>query len=275
MTHLPIAETRRRFADFLAGTNAAAATRSWTAGLFERGLRLADELQPYIGPLVGKRILELGSAYAGDLVGLCARGADCIGSDLFEFDHTRLCRTLELGDRLRFIRCDAMKPLPIADHSVDVVMAMEVLELVEDLDGLFGEIARVLAPGGLALLTTGVTLKSLRRDPIYGLPLVAGLPNRWRRWVAERVFGRGSDFRVSNHNFNSALKFRKYVEPRGYRVVPIKLAASPIMARVASWPAAGLWSTLIRYLAFDFVLIVPTRMPRRVSAGVRQDVCPA
>jgi SAM-dependent methyltransferase len=247
---------RRQYRDMLGARKMAPATRSWTGGLFDRGLRLADEIESRFGSLEGKRVLEIASACAGDLVALHARGADCVATDKFDFEYAEFRRRLPDLGRFHILRCDAMTRWPFADGSFDMVLAMEILEVVEDLDGFFAEIARVLRPGGFALLNTAVTLKSLRRDPIYGLPLAAALPNRLRRFVAEKIFGRGNDLRLSNHNFNSAGKFARHARTVGYDVAPVKFADSPLMKRVERWPMARLWQRLVRYYAYDFVFLV-------------------
>lgn len=254
-----IERIRGRFHDAMAASSAKKATREWVLGLFERGLRIADELESVIGSINGKRVLELGTAYAGDLAGLYARGASCVGSDCRDYGYGALKERLRAEHALDFVSFDCMKAWPIADASFDVVFAIDVVEMVPDLDAFFGEITRVLRPGGVALVQTGVGLKLARKDPIYNLPLIALLPNRLRRFVAERVFRRNSGFRLSNHNFNSAYKFRRHVRPLGYDVRPAKFAGSPILERVSHWPLAGFWEHLVRYFAFDFVLIVPAK----------------
>lgn len=253
-----VATLQRGYHAFLSTLSLRPATEKWVGSLFRRGLQLADEIEALFGPLAGKRVLEIGSAYAGDLIALHARGAECIATDKFDFNYADFHRRMPglSPPGFHIVRCDAFKPWPIEDASVDVVLAMELVEMVEDLDAFFAEIARVLRPGGCALLNTGVALKSIRRDPIYGLPIIAALPNPLRRWIAERVFGRGTDFRLSNHNFNSAGKFARHARPVGYDVLPIKLRGSPLMARLARLPFGCLAQWLLRWYAFDFVFIV-------------------
>lgn len=250
---------RRQYEAMLQTFALGPATQAWVGSLFSRGLRLADEVEARFGSLRGKRVLEIGSAYAGDLLALHARGADCVATDKFDFHYAAFARHLRSLERFDIVRCDAMRRWPFADGSFDAILALELVEMVEDLDGFFAEIARVLKPGGFALLNTAVTLKALRRDPIYGLPLTAALPNRCRRWVAEKIFRRGNDFRLSNHNFNSAYKFARHARKVGYEVEPQKFAASTIMKSISRLPLSAVWKWWLRYFAYDFVLIVPCR----------------
>ncbi len=250
---------RQQYLEMLDSRGMAAETRSWTGGLFDRGLQLANEVEARFGPLAGKRVLEIGSAYAGDLLALHARGADCVATDKFDFGYAEFRQRMRELRRFEIVRCDAFRGWPFANGSFDMVLAMDILEAVHDLDGFFAEIARILRPGGFALLNTPLTLKSLRCDPIYGLPLIAALPNRFRRFVAEKLFGRWNDLRLSDHNFNSAAKFVRHARPAGLQVVPVKFAGSPLMNHVARWPLARFWQAAIRRYAFDFVFVARPR----------------
>ena len=65
---LPGAETRDQVAAFRArfqraidAGQPAPAARAWRCGRFERGLKIADELELRLGSLMGKRILDVGA----------------------------------------------------------------------------------------------------------------------------------------------------------------------------------------------------------------------
>ena len=64
----------------------------------------------------------------------------------------------------RLLALDA-EYLPLADQSVELLFSNLALQWCEDLDGLFGEVARVLAPGGYLVFSTLLrgTLSELRR----------------------------------------------------------------------------------------------------------------
>lgn len=233
------------------------ARRQWRFGLFERGLTLADELEARFGPLAGKRVLDVGAAFGGDAVALHARGADCVLTDIADHGYPRLCETIGGGSRLSCLLCDCGRTWPLADGSFDLVVCIGVIEHVRDLDTFFAEVARVLKPEGVALIDTPPALRMARRDSHYQLPLVSLLPTRWRCWVAEHVFGRRYELQLSGRTFYSAGQLRHYVARRGYRVLPVKYRSSTIMARVARWPFASFWRSLIRRFVYDFMLIVP------------------
>jgi len=60
-------------------------------------------------------------------------------------------------------------PLPLADASVDFILATEVIEHVYDTEAMFREMARVLKPGGRLLITTPYHgfLKNLVRVAVW------------------------------------------------------------------------------------------------------------
>jgi ubiquinone/menaquinone biosynthesis C-methylase UbiE len=88
--------------------------------------------------------------------------------------------------------------LPLASRSVDVVLLAEVLEHLAHPRRAGREIARILKPGGVCLVSTPPRLKFLlRRDPHYGIPALLALPDLLQRLVARRLLGH-SDYDVAH-----------------------------------------------------------------------------
>ncbi len=252
-----IDRARAALAGSLESSTARPASRRWAMENFRRGLRLGRELQALVGPLAGRRLLEIGTAYAGDLTALHALGVSCVGTDHVVMNFPDLRRRLGDPPDFSFVRCSCMRRWPFADASFDLLLCMEVIEFVEDLDGFFSEVCRVLRPDGVAVLTTPAGVRLLRHDPIYRLPVVGILPNRLRCWIAERLCGRGTDWRPSRHSLRSAGSLQRYVRRHRRRVTGMKFADSPIMARIRHWPAAGLLRRIIRQVDFDYLLLQP------------------
>ncbi len=246
---------RARFHEAIDAANPKPAQRKWRVGLYERGLRLADELEARIGNLAGRRVLDVGAAHGGDVAALCARGATCVGTDKFDHGYERLTECIAADDRFGLTLSDCTSRWPFPDDSFDIVLSMSVMEIVDDLDAFFAELLRVLRPDGIAIVDTGAAVRMAHLDPLYKLPLIALLPTPLRRLVAEQVFGRKYRFHVSRHTFYTAGKFRRYVSRRGFAVEPCKYAGSPLMTRLACWPLGRLWQVLVRYVAWDFIII--------------------
>jgi len=261
------ARVRSAFEQVLLERNPPAAARRWRMSRFDRGLRLADEYEARFGSLAGKRVLDVGAAHGGDVAAMYARGAAVVGADMYDHNYTRLRRRVAGNDnRLSFVRFDCSKPWPLETDSFDLVYSMGVLELVMDLPCFFSEMARVLAPGGVAMLFTGTALRMARCDPLFKLPLISLLPTPLRCWTAAHLFGRRYALPVAPHTFYSAADIQRFARPHGYQVVPEKYARSQAIARLGRWPMGRLWQRIMRFLAFDFVLVVPRSASTTVGA---------
>ncbi len=75
-----------------------------------------------------------------------AGDAEIIGSEWLGPD-------IRSGEVRNDIRHEDVRKLSFADQSIDMVISQDVMEHVPDPAGGFGEIARVLKPGGLLLMT--------------------------------------------------------------------------------------------------------------------------
>ena len=100
----------------------------------------------------GERVLDLGSGAGTDsLVAAQMVGpqGSVTGIDMTPemLEKARASATAMGADNVRFVEGE-VEQLPFADGSFDVVISNGVIDLVPDKDAVFGEIFRVLAPGG-------------------------------------------------------------------------------------------------------------------------------
>ncbi len=100
----------------------------------------------------GKRVLDVatGAGYGAAL--LAAEASRVWALDLHGLT-VSWARENYGRDNLLFLQGDATR-LPIQTASVDIVVALEVLEHLENQEGLVQELARVTATGGLVLIST-------------------------------------------------------------------------------------------------------------------------
>lgn len=105
-----------------------------------------------LGPVEGRRVLELGCA-AGHLTRELVRaGADVVALDKSErmVEHARNL----VGDQARVEVADLAEPLAMIDtESMDLVSASLVLHYLPDWHGVTSEVRRVLRPGGAFVLS--------------------------------------------------------------------------------------------------------------------------
>ncbi len=113
------------------------------------GARMAAALE-LIGEGPGDS-LDVGMGTGRLCVELAARGWTVSGIDISGAMVARArARLPAAADRFR---CGSLQQLPFADASYDVVSATGVIEYVHDLAAALGELARVLRPLGLAVLS--------------------------------------------------------------------------------------------------------------------------
>lgn len=138
-----------------------------------------------IGPVSGKRALDIGSGMGGFLVAAASQGMLTTGvepnGDYCTITRLRAARYGCVPAVLRGVG----EELPFHDATFDVVLALDILEHVRDPDATLREIRRVLKPDGVAFVT--VINRFAWRDPHYHLRGVNWLPRAWGEWAVERI----------------------------------------------------------------------------------------
>jgi SAM-dependent methyltransferase len=119
------------------------------------GAAIVKEIDAKVG-FAGKRILDYGCGRGDLLAHLVGRGATASGLE-FSDESARIARE-RLAGKNGFGEVVAVSDLPssLPSESFDVVLMIEIIEhLLEDqLESTFDEVRRLLAPGGLIVLTT-------------------------------------------------------------------------------------------------------------------------
>jgi len=119
----------------------------------EVGLRLLERLEFH--RLAPQRILDLGCGTGRTSAALKARfrKAQVIGLDSSRMMLAQLQRRSALLRPLRAV-CADFTALPLPDRSSELIISNLALQWSTDLESLFAEIRRVLAPGGMLLFST-------------------------------------------------------------------------------------------------------------------------
>lgn len=147
------------------------------------------------------------------------------------------------GTAVAGVRADCERALPFADGSFDVVVANHVIEHLRVPGHLLGEVRRLLAPGGYAVVST-TNLASLHNS----LFLLAGWQPPGHQVAPVQV---GNPLRgLPAHGHVSAMTTtalsellrRNGLEPDAFRAVGLY----PLPIRLARWlaPVAGRWAAV-------------------------------
>lgn len=107
------------------------------------------------------------------------------------------------------------EPLPVADHSVDVVWAGEVIEHVVDVAPWLSELRRALRPRGTLLVTT----------PHHGPGTLLRLA------LSRRAFAAHFDPRSDHVRYFSPRTLRELLDDFGFDVAQLRSRRSTILAR--------------------------------------------
>jgi len=175
---------------------------------------LLDLAVPLLSP--ESRLLDVGCRDARHLIPLVTRsGCTGVGIDPIERNIIRArdaVAAADLDGRIE-IRPGVMDRTGEADGSVDVVWCRDVLEVIADLPAGMSELARVLKPGGAAVVYTVFASPRLepREAAALNAPLGNVLQNLDRDWV-ERTFAQ-AHFQIERLD-EIATEFREYDEER-------------------------------------------------------------
>lgn len=181
---------------------------------------LPPELEPYeldrrrsflrAHVTAGQAVLDLGCG-AGAFTRLLADwGAAPVGVELSE---GALRRARDRHAELDFRLAEADGALPLADSSVDVCWASQVLAHVADTAGLLSEVRRVLRPRGALVVTT----------PYHGPVRTLAL--------ALRGFEQAFDPRGPYLRFYTARSLRELLEDFGFEIERMEAAGGPPLLR--------------------------------------------
>ena len=105
-----------------------------------------------VGDPAGLNVLDLGCGTGRHALWLAAGGASVTAVDFSE-GMLEEARRKSGAEQIRFVCHDLHLQLPLGNWEFDLVVSGLVLEHLRELDGFFGEIKRVLKPGGRAVVS--------------------------------------------------------------------------------------------------------------------------
>jgi len=123
------------------------------------------ELKILGSDVAGRDVLEIACGGGQSAVHLAERGARVTGVDFSseQLTHARAF-TQSRKVQVRFIESNVEDLSMLADSSFDIAFSAYALGFVEDIHGTFGEIRRVLRPGGLFAFSWASPMFAITRD---------------------------------------------------------------------------------------------------------------
>jgi len=213
---------------------------AWRTHCFCEGLRYAAYFQDHFGSVTNTNVLDLACGWGGHAIAFAAHGAAVTALDMSDYDFLRLERfSDEFGLNLQTQTADC-QCLPFADGTFDIVIALHVIEHIEQPQLLAREVSRVLRPGGVCFLATPARLLSIIGvEPHYGVRGLALLPFPVQGIVARKLLGINYPFAITAQylSANSVIAPFRQAGLRGQSIVGGRLEQcvlrSPLLDHLA------------------------------------------
>jgi SAM-dependent methyltransferase len=197
-------------------------------------------------------------------VGCSAGGMTVVFAPLFgrtlglEYDEAALLVVEpSYRQKIDFLRGDAMS-LPLPDNSVDAAICAQVYEHVPNDIQLFGEIYRVLKPGGMLFFSGPNWLFPI--EPHYFLPFLHWLSPKWAgRYL--RLTGMGNEYYERSRSLWDLRRLTAGFEVDDLSRVVLEqhiLAGMPWLARIVATLPDSVWNALLPWLPnYNWLLYKP------------------
>src|SRR5438105_137039 len=221
--------------------------------------RPPDFLLDLAAPLLtaDSRLLDVGCRDARHLIPLVMRsGCTGVGIDPVErnIDRARVAVTAAGLDQRIEIRRGVMEQTDEPDSSIDVVWCRDVLEVIPDLQAGLSEVARVLKPGGAAVIYTVFATQRLEPREAAAFQPLGNVPQNLERARVEAAFEQAG-FRVERRE-EIGTEFREYDEERGQpvsesllRLARLRRRREEVIRRFGQ-DKYDLWEASLHWLAY-------------------------
>jgi len=150
----------------------------------ERTKRLLARLRPHVALGPGRAVLDIGAAQGLHVVALRREGLEACGLEPWQEAVDASREIAERTDTPIPMSLGTAERLPYDDASFDLVIAVSVMEHVDDPDQVFREVRRVLRPGGGFYFYTSSAV-SPRQNEIRGFPAFSWYPGPVKRRILD------------------------------------------------------------------------------------------
>jgi 2-polyprenyl-3-methyl-5-hydroxy-6-metoxy-1,4-benzoquinol methylase len=180
----------------------------------QRGEALAALLDEEVR-IRGKRVLDVGSGFGEAVLACMARGGHAEGIEPDEQRVTVSNLLLQSFGLPQTVLCASGEAIPYRDEEFDIVLSQHVLEHVEDLAAVVGEMIRVTRPGGYLLVSV----------PNYLFPYEGHYKMKWFPLTPKpigklilRLTGRDPEFLLKHINYTTYPRMMKIWRAHGLEI---------------------------------------------------------
>lgn len=210
-------------------TTDVAAAVDWRLKTVHYGNNKADFIEANYFSLAGTQVLDMACGWGGHAMAFASRGATVVASDLIDHAHEKLrafCAAQGLPMDVHLADCQRTP----FQGPFDVILALDLIEHIQEPAALANEIDRLLAPGGVCILTTPTKLiTAIYGEPHWDLRGISLLPFTWQRPVAQKIFGRTYPYPLERQYWHAG-QIQRLFGP-SFKCQPI--GAYPALASVA------------------------------------------
>ncbi len=174
--------------------------RDELSGQFATTLNFLNEYDDFFSMNENSQVLNVSAGISASSLALALTGASVTSLE-FALSYGKVARVLtEFGrahlkqkgifvGNISFTDSVFTTKIPYPEQSFDLVFCSNVLEKVKKPSEFIQELSRITKPGGAIIVRQRFSLAPniLRRDPHYGLPLVAVLPKSLRKIIGTKL----------------------------------------------------------------------------------------
>lgn len=184
---------------------------AWRTSCYTAGKDLVEFVERDHFPITGKDVLDVAAGWGGHILAFAERGARAVAAELNDHRFEQLSR-FSADQRLDLKTVVAnCERLPFADASFDVVLGLELIEHIDSVQSFANELARILKPGGVAILSTPPRLKSFfDGEPHYNLRYLSILPFGLQGLVAKKLLRRPYPFPITRQYLLASSALRPF-----------------------------------------------------------------
>lgn len=171
---------------------------NWRMFCYDTGARYVQWVEENVFPVRGKQILDVACAWGGHAMSFAAAGGEIYAGDILDHRFSDLKEFVERKDLPFWTFVSDCQQLPFGDESFDILLGFELVEHIPSPERFATEVARLLRPGGICLISTPPKWRSLiQGEPHYKLRGLTLLPFGWQRPIATKLFGRKYPFPIT------------------------------------------------------------------------------